>query len=40
LDFKDFCLVAELINKKAHLTWEGLKKINVIKSRMNLGRYI
>jgi hypothetical protein len=20
LDFKDFCLVAELINKKAHLT--------------------
>jgi len=39
LDFKDFCVVAELINKKAHLTLEGLEEIKSIKSRMNLGRY-
>lgn len=39
LDFKYFCIVAELINKKAHLTMEGLEQIKIIKSRMNLGRY-
>jgi hypothetical protein len=39
LDFRDFCIVAELINKKAHFTLEGLEEIKGIKSRMNLGRY-
>jgi hypothetical protein len=39
LDFKDFCAVAELINKGAHLTSEGIQKIKDIKSRMNSGRY-
>lgn len=39
LDFKDFCKVAELMNKGAHLTPEGLEEIQGIKSRMNLGRY-
>jgi uncharacterized protein involved in tellurium resistance len=40
LDFKDFCEIAELINKKDHLTVEGLNKINKIKENMNKGRYI
>jgi hypothetical protein len=39
LDFKDFCLAAELINKKSHLTLEGINEIMTIKSRMNLARY-
>lgn len=39
LDFKDFCKAAELMNKKSHLTLEGLKEIMTIKSRMNLARY-
>jgi len=39
LDYKDFSIIAELINKKAHLTIEGLEEIKSIKSRMNLGRY-
>ncbi len=39
LDFQDFCLAAELINKKAHLTSEGLNEIQIIKSRMNKARY-
>lgn len=38
LDFGDFKKVAELINKKAHLTFEGLKLIQEIKSRMNNNR--
>ena len=37
-DFKDFCLVAELIKNKAHLTEEGLNKIRSIKTGMNTGR--
>lgn len=40
LDFQDFCKAAELINKKAHLTKEGLEEIRKIKSRMNKNRYI
>lgn len=40
LDFQDFCLAAELINKKAHLTLEGLEEIRKIKLRMNKNRYI
>lgn len=39
LDFVDFCAAAELINKKAHLTSEGLNEIKQIKSRMNKARY-
>jgi hypothetical protein len=39
LNFKDFCEAAELINKKAHLTLDGLEQIRSIKSRMNLTRY-
>lgn len=39
LDFKDFCEAAKLVNKKAHLTLEGLEQIRSIKSRMNLARY-
>jgi hypothetical protein len=39
LDYLDFCLVAELINKKAHLTLEGLEKICKIKFNMNKNRY-
>lgn len=40
LDFKDFCLAAELIKKKAHLTKDGLEQIKIIKSRMNRKRII
>jgi LAGLIDADG endonuclease len=39
LDYLDFCLAAELVNKKAHLTLEGLEEIRKIKSRMNKNRY-
>jgi hypothetical protein len=39
-DFQDFCKVAELINKKEHLTKEGLGKIREIKFQMNKGRLI
>jgi hypothetical protein len=39
LDFKNFCEAAELVNKKAHLTLDGLEQIRSIKSRMNLARY-
>ena len=39
LDFQDFCKIAELVNKKAHLTLEGLEEIRKIKSKMNLSRY-
>jgi hypothetical protein len=40
LDFQDFCKIAKLINKKAHLTIAGLKKIRKIKVNMNKGRYL
>lgn len=40
LDFEDFCKAAELINKKAHLTLEGLEEIQKIKSKMNKARYV
>jgi hypothetical protein len=39
LDYLDFCLVAELVNKKAHLTLKGLEEIRKIKLRMNKNRY-
>ena len=38
LDFEDWSKVAELVNRKAHLTQEGLAQIREIKSRMNKGR--
>jgi hypothetical protein len=37
-DFHDFCLVAELIKNKAHLTEDGLNQIRLIKAGMNTGR--
>jgi hypothetical protein len=38
LDYLDFCKVTELINKKAHLTKDGLEKICKIKYNMNKNR--
>lgn len=37
-DFKDFCLVAEIMKDKRHLTSEGLEEIRKIKNRMNVKR--
>lgn len=37
-DFQDWCKVAEMMNKKEHLTEEGLSKIIKIKAGMNIGR--
>lgn len=39
-DFQDFKQVAELMNKKTHLTKEGLDQIRKIKTGMNSGRCI
>lgn len=39
-DFKDFCIVANLIRHKEHLTVEGLEKIRKLKSKMNTLRDI
>ena len=36
-DFILFCSVIDLINDKAHLTTEGIAKIQEIKSKMNRG---
>ena len=38
LNFLDFIKVAHLIKNKAHLTVEGLDKIESIKSGMHYGR--
>ena len=38
LDFMDFCEVAKLIEKKYHLTHEGIEKIKIIKSNMEKRR--
>jgi LAGLIDADG endonuclease len=38
LDFKDFCKGIDLINQKAHLTIEGIKKLKEIKKGMNNNR--
>jgi hypothetical protein len=40
LNFQDFCLAAKLMDKKIHLTEEGLKQIKSIKSGMNKSRNI
>lgn len=37
-DYKDFCKVSQIIQSKAHLTKEGLDRIDQIKSGMNRGR--
>lgn len=37
-DFKDFCIVADLMKEKKHLTPEGLDQIRKIKASMNTGR--
>lgn len=36
-DFKLFTLIVDLINKKEHLTFEGIRKITSIKASMNKG---
>lgn len=38
LDFEDFCAASFIIKNKEHLTIEGLKKIQILKSGMNRGR--
>lgn len=38
LDFADFLVATELIKNKAHLTFEGLEKIRLIKFAMNTKR--
>lgn len=37
-DFQDFCVVADLMKEKKHLTPEGLEQIRNIKTGMNTGR--
>lgn len=37
-DFKDFCFVADIVNKKGHLTKEGLDLICQIKANMKTRR--
>ena len=34
-DFKDFCFVADILNKKGHLTKDGLDLIRQTKAKMN-----
>jgi len=38
LDFQDFCIVANLMNNKTHLTSDGLNQIRLIKQGMNSYR--
>ena len=40
LDFSNWCLVADMMKQKKHLTAEGLEKIKQIKAGMNSGRKI
>ena len=35
LDFADFCKGIEIINRKDHLTQEGLNKLKTLSSHMN-----
>ncbi len=37
-DYEDFCIVAGLMKSKAHLTVEGVAKIQELKAGMNRGR--
>ena len=38
MDFQDFVKVANIMEDKGHLTIEGIKKINSLKSGLNKGR--
>ena len=38
-DFNDWCIVADMIKNKLHLTEDGLEQIRKIKDQMNKGRY-
>ena len=38
MDYLDFAKVAKIIEIKGHLTMEGIRKINSLKSGMNSGR--
>lgn len=38
LDFQDFSSIAWMIKHKIHLTWQGIKEIQKIKSTMNKSR--
>lgn len=40
LDFNDWCLAAEILKNKGHLTSEGLARLNTLKKGMNTGRAI
>ena len=40
LDFKDFCIAADMMKNKKHLTKEGLDVIHKIKTGMNRGREV
>lgn len=37
-DFEDFCIVADIMKEKKHLTLEGIEQIREVKARMNTGR--
>ena len=38
LDFADFCKGIEIINRKEHLTQEGLNELKTLSSQMNAKR--
>ena len=38
LNFKDFCSAACLIEKKEHLTIEGIRKLDSLKAGINNNR--
>jgi hypothetical protein len=38
LDFENFCIVANIMKNKGHLTVEGLKQIKILKSKMNTAK--
>lgn len=38
LNFTDFCLAAEIMKEKGHLTPKGLEEVQKIKEGMNTGR--
>ena len=40
LDFQDFCIAADMMKNKKHLTKEGLDVIHKIKMGMNRGREV
>ena len=39
MDYLDLCKASKIIDNKAHLTEEGLKQIDLIRSGMNRGRF-